>query len=491
MVVGEFTVSNIHMDEDKRDEDKQKGVVDMVKLGVDIAAATALAKASKLHEALEALLNLEKSSRLAEDVTATKACCSAILSTCFEAGDWKMLEEHIMLLSKRRSQLKQAIQAFVRQAMTYIDKAPNQEAKVALIKTLQAVTEGKIFVEIERARLTRRLAAINEAEGKIDEAADTLQEVPVETFGAMAKTEKIAFILEQVRLCLAKKDYIRAQILSRKISPRAFVERKGESKGEIGIEGTAIEAPEEGVPGLAELKLSFYELMVQYHSHYNNYLEMTRCYRAMYETEEVSGDEARWGPMLKKICWLLVLSPSYSTDAGSTSDRATLLSTTVADKKLGELPVYKALLATFSASEIIPWKAFSAAHASEIDSQADIFGTNEQRAKDLRLRVTEHNVMVVAKYYTRVTVPRLSELLDLPAAEAEKQLSDLVVSKAICARVDRPAGIITFGKRQAPEEALNAWSSNIGRLLDLVDKSTQQIQKEAMIHKVDILAGSS
>jgi 26S proteasome regulatory subunit N5 len=61
----------------------------------------------------------------------------------------------------------------------------------------------------------------------------------------MAKTEKIAFILEQVRLCLDKEDYIRAQILSRKISSKAFVERKGEAKGDIGIEGTTIEEPEE------------------------------------------------------------------------------------------------------------------------------------------------------------------------------------------------------------------------------------------------------
>ena len=34
-------------------------------------------------------------------------------------------------------------------------------------------------MEIERARLTRRLAGIWEEEGKIDEAADTLQEVAV------------------------------------------------------------------------------------------------------------------------------------------------------------------------------------------------------------------------------------------------------------------------------------------------------------------------
>lgn len=61
----------------------------------------------KLHEALEGLLNLEKTSRLAEDITATKACCAAVLEVCFQAKEWKLLEEQIMLLAKRRSQFKQ------------------------------------------------------------------------------------------------------------------------------------------------------------------------------------------------------------------------------------------------------------------------------------------------------------------------------------------------------------------------------------------------
>ncbi len=37
----------------------------------------------------------------------------------------------------------------------------------------------QIFVEIERARLTKQLAKLKEEEGKIDEAADILQEVAV------------------------------------------------------------------------------------------------------------------------------------------------------------------------------------------------------------------------------------------------------------------------------------------------------------------------
>lgn len=62
----------------------------------------------KYSEAVESLLSLEKQSRLAEDITSTKMCCKAILEVLFDAGDWQQLNENILLLAKRRSQLKQA-----------------------------------------------------------------------------------------------------------------------------------------------------------------------------------------------------------------------------------------------------------------------------------------------------------------------------------------------------------------------------------------------
>lgn len=58
-------------------------------------------------EALETLLAIEKVQRLAEDVTGTRLACQAILEVLFDAKDWSSLNEHIILLSKRRSQLKQ------------------------------------------------------------------------------------------------------------------------------------------------------------------------------------------------------------------------------------------------------------------------------------------------------------------------------------------------------------------------------------------------
>ena len=65
---------------------------------------------------------------------------------------------------------------------------------------------------MERARLTRTLAGIKEAEGNIAEAAEVLQEVAVETFGSMDKREKAEFLLEQVSngvcTCLSIHDYV-------------------------------------------------------------------------------------------------------------------------------------------------------------------------------------------------------------------------------------------------------------------------------------------
>lgn len=45
----------------------------------------------------------------------------------------------------------------------------------------------------------------------------------METFGSMEKGEKVRFILEQMRLCLATNDFIRTQIISKKISTKFFL----------------------------------------------------------------------------------------------------------------------------------------------------------------------------------------------------------------------------------------------------------------------------
>ena len=52
------------------------------------------------------------------------------------------------------------------------------------------------------------------------------------------------------------------------------------------------------------------------------------------------------------------------------------------------------------------------------------------------------------------------------------------------AKIDRPAGLVTFAPKVTAEETLSAWSSDLGNLLSLVERTCHLINKENMIHKV-------
>lgn len=54
------------------------------------------------------------------------------LQVLYEARDWKGLGEYVVLLSKRRGQLKQAVQAMVRQCMGYLPGTPDQVGRGAV-----------------------------------------------------------------------------------------------------------------------------------------------------------------------------------------------------------------------------------------------------------------------------------------------------------------------------------------------------------------------
>ncbi|XP_031487440.1 26S proteasome non-ATPase regulatory subunit 12 homolog A-like [Nymphaea colorata] len=431
-----------------------------------------------LEASIESLLNVEKQMRLAADVAGTKKAVIDIVQLCFQARAWKTLNDQIVLLSKRRGQVKQAVTAMVQQAMQYIDETPDLETRIELIKTLNNVSAGKIYVEIERARLIKRLAKIKEEQGLIAEAADLMQEIAVETFGAMAKTEKIAFILEQVRLCLDRKDYVRAQILSRKISPRVFdadtsKEKKKPKEGDNIVE----EAPAD-IPSLLELKRIYYELMIRYYFHHNDYLEICRSYKAIYEIPSIREDPTQWMPVLRKICWYLVLSPHGPM-------QSSLLNSTLEDKNLTEIPNFRALLKQLVTMEVIRWTTLWETYKVEFEREREMLGgpLGDKAAEDLRQRIIEHNILVVSKYYSRITVKRLAELLCLSSQEAEKYMSEMVVSQSLVAKIDRPAGIVSFQSAKDSNDILNSWATNLEKLLDLVEKSCHQIHKETMVHK--------
>lgn len=282
-----------------------------------------------------------------------------------------------------------------------------------------------------------------------------------------------------------------AHILSKKIAPRAFADagKKGTTAGEVGIEGTIIEAAAPGTPALDALKLKYYDLLVRYWRHKGDALEVTRCLRSAYDTPCVQEDGSAADALLKRAAWYAVLAPATSSDA------ATLLSATAAEPRLDGLPAYKKLVATFRGGELVAWTAFEAEYKGELDALPDVFGgggdatavdSGAGRRAVLQTRVTQHNILAASKFYTRVSMTRLASLLAIDPYAAERAVADMVSDGALAAKIDRPAGIIRFGAPRSPDDVLNEWAAGISRLLTTVDRASSAIAKEAAVHKVEL-----
>jgi 26S proteasome regulatory subunit N5 len=408
-----------------------------------------------LAQAIENLLVIEKQTRNGGDAPSTGKILSTIVELCYETKDFKALNENIVLLSKRRGQLKQAIKVMVKKAMSFLESL-DYDHKMELIDTLSKVTEGKIFVEKQRARLILNLAHIREKEGKISEAANILQEIQVETFGAMKRKEKTNYILEQMRLCLAKRDYIRAQIMSRKIAQKVLDDKE-----------------------FQEEKIKYYTLMVEYYTNEGKNLDIARSYFSMYNTPLVKENPEKWKYYLKNVILFLIASP-YDNEQSDFINRVN------EDVKLNEIPAFKDLTKKFLTTEIIRWADFTTRYKPELDQLDSLKGANKDKLwETIQKRVTEHSIRVVSKYYQQIKLARLSELLSLDNLKTEAPLAELVVNKSIYARVNRPEGLINFVKPKDPNQILNEWSSDISSLLGLVERTCHLIYRENMIHKID------
>lgn len=377
------------------------------------------------------------------------------MQLCYNAGDFTQLNDRIQDLVKKRSQLKQAVAKMIAECCTFLDNISDKPTMLKLIDTLRTVTAGKIYVENERARLTHRLAKIHEKDDNVAEAAKIMQELQVETYGSMERTEKVELILEQMRLCLVTKDFIRTQIISKKISTRFFEDAKH-----------------------SELKLKFYRYMIELGQHESTYLDICRNFRQVYDTPCIQEDAAQKVDNLKNIVLYIVL-------AKFDNEQSDLIHRIKTDKVLDDIPMYKSILEKFITDELISQADFCQQYETEL-RQTDAFSRTEfgdKRWADLKSRIVEHNIRMMAKYYTKIRLARMCNLLALSENETEDCLSDMVVAGTISAKTDRLEGIVDFTQQEDPLEALNSWSSNTNKLMDLVMKTTHLINKEEMVHK--------
>jgi 26S proteasome regulatory subunit N5 len=358
-------------------------------------------------------------------------------------------------------------------------------------------------VEVERARVTKILSDIKREKGDVKAAKDILCELQVETFGSMSRREKTEFILQQVSLCIEDGDWTQAGILSRKISTRYFNRKPKKTAEELEKERKEKEERDrmrsDGTIGddepvnddVTDLKLRYYEQQITLAKHDDKYLEACKHYRQVLDTEAVEEDPAKLQAALRRVVYFVLLAP-YD------NEQSDLLHRVAQDTRLSTSCSTEAdLIKRFTVPELMRWpfieKQFGA-HLCNTDIFSNVKPTDakasddakkaHERWLDFRKRVIEHNVRVIAKYYTRIHFARLTTLLDLPAAETEKYISDLVTSKTIYARIDRPAQVVSFEKKRDADEVLNEWSGNMKSLLGLLERIDHLITKEQMMARI-------
>lgn len=404
------------------------------------------------HSALDKLLVLEKKTRQASDLSSSKKVLVKIVDLLVEKDDWDMLDEQLTLLSKKHGQLKLSIQIMVQKIMEHLQGLKDVDTKIKAIETIRTVTENKIFAEVERARVTRELTHIRKSQGKIDEATDLLCELQVETCGSMDMLEKIEFILEQMELSILKGDFSQATVLSRKILKKTFKNQKYES-----------------------LKLEYYKLLIKIGLHKSDYLEVAQYFQEIYNTGSVKTNEPEWKSALSHIVYFLVLSP-YDNLQNDLIHKLQL------DNNLKKLEVQESLVKLFTTPELMRWPIVKENYTPVLNKDDVAFGSNEKHWEDLRKRVIEHNLRVISKYYTRITLPRLNELLDLTETETENFISNLVNQGVIYAKINRPEKIVNFDKPKNSSELLNEWSQNVDQLLEHIETIGHLITKEEILH---------
>ena len=306
------------------------------------------------------------------------------------------------------------------------------------------------------------MACLKEADGNVVEAANLLQDLQVETFGTMERREKVELLLEQIRFGLAKKDHIRTQIVAKKIQTKFFDDESYQ-----------------------DLKLRYYKLMIELDEVDKNYLNACKHYRAVYNTPSIQEDAAKKQEAMKNIVLYIVLSP-YD------NEQSDLIARIAQEKYLEEIAFYNDLLKLFNTAELIYWSVLenqfqAVLRAGTVECPAtsvfDNSPNGDQRWKDLKNRVVEHNIRIMAKYYKRVTLKRMAELLSLSLDETEEMLTNLVVNKTIWAKVNRLEGVVNFKAAKPANEVLNDWSHNINTLMNNVCKAGHLINKEMMVHQ--------
>ncbi|GET88312.1 proteasome regulatory non-ATP-ase subunit 5, putative [Leishmania tarentolae] len=427
---------------------------------------------AKLGDIVAELLALEKVSRLGGDAGSTKQLAVEVLRIYRTQNELDLMLETLDMLMKKRGQTKQAQSAMIAEcAVVLTDDSLAKEKQEEVLERLAYVTENKIHVELEHARFTIELATLHEAAGRKRSACDMLRTLHIETITNMPRLEKLEALNQQIRLCLELEDYDHIPLVSRKINHRGL-----------------------GRDEAQQQKLKYFDLMRAYYAHRESFFNVGRCWYETYTTVKGTDDklcalsnmvvhyliaENATGKEIEDLAECTAFSP-----ATKLHDRVAALSI-ISEKlrsDLEDIPQLYALLQRFNSIELIQERV-----SSEVEVLCQThpeLAPYPARQELLSNRCSEHDIMVIARFYTRIPLKRLAELVHLSTEHTEMFIMTMVTNKTLYAKMDRVDELVVFEARKNTTEVVASWNDSVERSVALLDKASHLITKERMLHNL-------
>lgn len=301
-----------------------------------------------------------------------------------------------------------------------------------------------------------------EDENNINEAAKILQEVQVETYGSMDKREKLEFILYQMRIMIKKGDFVRLFIISKKINRKSIEEA-----------------------GLEDLKVLFYSYLIKYYIHELKFLDTAECFKQIFETLNKSDQIREKIPqrlefdfncefvnVLENYVMFLIIS-SYSKDQVQyLHDLNSNYGRTVEKH-----PALKNVIDSIMSTELIS-TAIASYNLEHLEMFSEKVENHQLHLSNFRKQLIQHNLRIMESYYDRVHLSRVAALISVDEGTAELELCEMINNKMIVAKIDRINGIINFRHKKNENEIMNEWVYDVSKLLDVVDKTCNLINRE-------------
>ncbi len=305
---------------------------------------------------------------------------------------------------------------------------------------------------------------------KFEEAAKLIQDVQIEAFGSLEREYKVDYILFQMRILIAKGDFIRTLIVSNKIH-----------RNHLNDEGFEL------------LKIDFYRLMIEYFLHEKKYLDVSKSYKILYDfvkeiklkLSKIENNNKDVKPKIidnyikatknnlvelfqNYVLYLSICPPELETK-NMLNELKLKYKKELEENKLIYDIVYNHLsddIILINDELLNNYKNY------------DIFKNKKELLNLFRKYWIQHDLSIFGKFFSQVHLKRISEMSLVSIDELETELADMVVNDYIFAKINRIEKIVNFQKKKDHHDVLDELNFDLNTMLKGLENTTHLINKE-------------